>query len=185
MVLMMTAAFGATALAVETGTATREEKLQAREQKIEEAQAKVAENEAKLQEKMDTRGEFGKKVAELRLSILENRKDNLALTKDINTLRSSLVQALTALKDGGTKLPEETLTQLKALRDQVKSIAEQIKATKGDIKEIAQANRTNIHAKDYEAVSAAFAQIEEIQNTRNGLLLQMKDVLTQMNGLVS
>lgn len=182
--VLLTMSIGATALAAESG-ATREEKLLERQQKIEEAQAKVAARQAEIESKMSGFGEFRQQVEALRLVVLENRQENIALASENNQLRLSTAQALKALKDSGATLPAETVTQLKALNEQAKAIAEQLNATRGDIKDVAQANRENLRAKDYEAIAAAFAQIGEIQNTRYGLLLQMKDVLTELNALVA
>ncbi len=182
--VLLTMSIGVTALAAESG-ATREEKLLERQQKIEEAQAKVAARQAEIESKMSGFGEFRQQVEALRLVVLENRQENIALASENNQLRLSTAQALKSLKDSGVTLPAETVTQLKALNEQAKAIAEQLNATRGDIKDVAQANRENLRAKDYEAIAAAFAQIGEIQNMRYGLLLQMKDVLTELNALVA
>lgn len=182
--LLLILSVGVTALAAESG-ASREEKLQERQQKIDEAQAKVAARQAEIESKMSGFGEFRQQVEALRLIVLENREENLALASENNQLRLSTSQALKALKDSGVTLPAETVTELKTLNEQAKAIAEQLTATQGDIKDVAQANRENLRSKDFEAIAAAFAQIGEIQNTRYGLLLQMKDVLTEMNALVA
>jgi TolA-binding protein len=182
--LLLMVSVGVTALAAESGT-TREEKLQERQQRIDEAQAKVAAREAAIESKMGEFSEFRQQVEALRLVILDNREENIALVSENNQLRLATVQALKALKDSGAMLPEETVTELKTLNEQAKAVAEQLIATRGDIKDVAQANRGNYRAKDYEAMVAAFEQIGEIQNTRYGLLLQMKDILTEMNALVA
>lgn len=182
--LLLTLSVGVTALAAESGT-TREEKLQERQQKIDEAQAKVAAREAEIQSKMSGFSEFRQQVEALRLVVLDNREENIALASENNQLRLETVQALKALKDSGVTLPAETVTELKSLNEQAKAIAEQLIATRGDIKDVAQANRGNYREKDYEAMAAAFEQIGEIQNTRYGLLLQMKDILIEMNALAA
>lgn len=182
--LLLTLSVGVTALAAESGT-TREEKLQERQQKIDEAQAKVAAREAEIQSKMSGFSEFRQQVEALRLVVLDNREENIALASENNQLRLETVQALKALKDSGVTLPADTVTELKSLNEQAKAIAEQLAATRGDIKDVAQANRENLRAKDLEAIADAFAQIGEIQNTRYGLLLQMKDILSEMNTLAA
>lgn len=182
--LLLTLSVGVTALAAESGT-TREEKLQERQQKIDEAQAKVAAREAEIQSKMSGLSEFRQQVEALRLVVLDNREENIALASENNQLRLETVQVLKALKDSGVTLPAETVTELKSLNEQAKAIAEQLIATRGDIKDVAQANRGNYREKDYEAMAAAFEQIGEIQNTRYGLLLQMKDILIEMNALAA
>lgn len=182
--LLLMVSVGVTALAAQSGT-TREEKLQERQQRIDEAQAKVAAREAEIESKMSEFSEFRQQVEALRLVILDNREENIALASKTNRLRLETVQALKALKDSGAALPEETVTELKSLNEQAKAVVEQLIATRGDIKDVAQANRGNYRAKDYEAMVAAFEQIGEIQNTRYGLLLQMKDILTEMNALAA
>lgn len=48
-----------------------------------------------------------------------------------------------------------------------------------------EANRENYKAKDYDAIAAAFAEIEGIQANRNGLLQQMRSILQEMDALLA
>ncbi len=181
------AAFVAAALTLglcATALAASTTKLEDRQQVIAERQAAVESKKTEIERKLGEYKEFRQQLEELRLSVLANKDENLALAAEVNDLRLSIVQEIKSLKEDGATLPQETIDALKDKNGQAKSLAEELRATRGQIKAVMEANRENYKAKDYEAMAATFAEIEAIQSNRNGLLQQMKSILQDMDALL-
>ena len=159
-------------------------KLEDRQQAIAEWQVAVESRRTEIESKLGEYQEFRQQLEELRLSVLANKDENLALAAVVNDLRLSIVQQIKSLKESGATLPQETIDALKDKNGQVKTLAEELRATRGQIKAVMEVNRENYKAKDYDAMAAAFAEIEGIQANRNGLLQQMKSILQDMNALL-
>lgn len=167
-----------------TAFAASTTRLGQRQQTIAERQVAVEGRRAEIESKLGEYQEFRQQLEELRLEVLANKDENLALAADVNDLRLSIVQQIKTMKESGATLPQETIDALKEKNGQVKTLAEELRATRGQIKAVMEANHENYKAKDYDAMAAAFAETEGIQANRNGLLQQMKSILQDMDALL-
>ncbi len=179
LVAVLTVGLGATAFAASTA------RIAQRQQVIAERQAAVESKRAEIESKMGGYQEFRQQLEALRLEVLANKDENLALAAEVNDLRLSIVQQVEALKESVAALPQQDIDALKNKNGQVKGLAKELRATRGQIKSVMEANRENYKAKDYDAMVAAFSEMEAIQFNRNGLLQQMKAILQEMDAVLA
>lgn len=150
--------------------------------------AKSAEELQKRSEQLAKRldfFQFRKSLDGKRDSIRQNRTENRELAAENTQLRKDIVDTLLAIKENGGTLPAEIEAQLKAYNQEIKDIKEALKETKGDIREILTVNKQNIKDMNYEAVNAAFGQVEAIQQNRAVQLARINEILKSMKALLS
>ncbi len=149
-----------------------------------DVQKNLEEKRAAFEQKKADAGAFRDAVKEKRDAVKANRENNLALRLENKELRSSLAASLKEIKESGTVLDAEVAAKLEACNAEMKASVSALKDTKGDIKEITAENKTNLKARDYEAMEAAFAEIYDIQASRNAALVQINALLKEMIALL-
>lgn len=124
-------------------------------------------------------------VTALLAEVTANRAEILSIKSNNLALSSQLKTALAALKASGAEVPEETLTQLAALKDDLKAVREQLDATRGEIEALMDTFRQYRKAKDFENAAATLTQVISVQETRISLFTQIGSLTQQMLDLVS
>jgi hypothetical protein len=120
------------------------------------------------------------KVVELR----ENRLENKLIWSSNVELRTQIKLKLIEIKNNETVLEESIKTQLQTIRTDLKAKYTALKDTKGDIQALSSGIKALIEAKDWATLKTTYEAIIAIQLTRNGLLNEINDLLTQINSLL-
>lgn len=120
------------------------------------------------------------KVVELR----ENRLENKLIWASNVELRTQIKLKLIEIKNSETVLEESLKTQLQSLSTDLKAKYAALKDTKGDIQALSSGIKALIEAKDWATLKTTYEAIIAIQLTRNGLLNEINDLLTQINSLL-
>jgi hypothetical protein len=120
------------------------------------------------------------KVVELR----ENRLENKLIWASNVELRTQIKLKLIEIKNSETVLEESLKTQLQSLSTDLKAKYAALKDTKGDIQALSTGIKALIEAKDWATLKTTYEAIIYIQLTRNGLLNEINDLLTQINSLL-
>lgn len=124
-------------------------------------------------------------VSALLATVMTNRATLLTIKSQNITRAAQLKTLLKELKDSGATIPEDTLTQLTALKDQLKAAHEQLAATKGQLDGLMQSFRQYRQAKDFENAAAVLQQVITIQEARISLQTQIGGLTQQMLDLFS
>jgi len=120
------------------------------------------------------------KVVELR----ENRLENKLIWASNVELRTQIKLKLIDIKNNEIILDESIKTQLTTLTTDLKAKYTLLKDTKGDIQALSSGIKALIEAKDWATLKTTYESIIAIQLTRNGLLNEINDLLTQINSLL-
>lgn len=129
---------------------------------------------------LQQRAEAHEKAVELR----ENRLENKLIWAQNVQLRTQIKLKLMTIKENETVIEESIKTQLTTLSATLKTKFEALKDTKGDIKALTDGVKALIEAKDWTALKTTYESILAIQITRNTLLNDINDLLTQINDLL-
>jgi hypothetical protein len=120
------------------------------------------------------------KVVELR----ENRLENKLIWASNVELRTQIKLKLIDIKNNEIILDESIKTQLTTLTTVLKAKYTALKDTKGDIQALSSGIKALIETKDWATLKTTYEAIIAIQLTRNGLLHEINDLLTQVNNLL-
>ena len=184
MITMCTTAFAATS--TDTGNKIDQKiaELQGKQQKISDRKVAVEAKLGKLAAKQNL-SPFKQLVNENLTTVITNQESNLTALEQCNQIRLSIAQNLQSIKNSKQLLSDDTKTQLKSYNAQIKEIMSTMKDTKGQNKLLAKQNKTNIKNKDEAAIEDTFQQINSIQTARYDQIIEMNDILTQINTLLT
>ena len=185
-VLVLIGASGVFAVSASSNTA-KQDRTQAIAQGQQEINQKKADMAQKVQQFKTKHEEWQscKKALSDKISeLMSNKGLNQVLVSENKQLRLQLSKALEALKESETALSDETTATLKDYKAQIKALSDEMKATKGQIKDLLQQNKELIKNKDYVQMDLVYAQIAQIQLTRNDQLQSINNILVEMIELV-
>jgi len=184
MITMCTTAFAATT--TDTGNKIDQKiaELQGKQQKISDRKVAVEAKLGKLVAKQNL-SPFKQTINENLKTVITKQESSLSALEQFNQLRISIEQSLQSIKNSGQKLSDDTKAQLKSYNAQIKEIMSTMKDTKGQNKLLAKQNKTNIKNKDEAAIEDTFQQINSIQTARYDQIIEMNDILTQINTLLT
>jgi len=160
------------------------DELQGKQQKIIDKKTSKEAKLGKLAAKQNL-SPFKQLVNENLTTVITNQESNLTALEQCNQLRLSIAQNLQSIKNSKQLLSDDTKTQLKSYNAQIKEIMSTMKDTKGQNKLLAKQNKTNIKNKDEAAIEDTFQQINSIQTARYDQIIEMNDILTQINTLLT
>ena len=185
--VLMVSTLSVTAFAQETKAPKAKDRAGVLSAKLEEIQAKADEANQKREKfatKQEEWNEFRVSLNEKRTEMLNNKIKIISLKKDILNLRLEISNSLAALKESGTKLTDDQLASITALKTKTKEILDALKETRGDIKTLMDSNKENVKAQDFAAVDTVFAKVYEIQEFRITQLTNVKDYLLQISDML-
>ena len=160
------------------------DELQGKQQKIIDKKTSKEAKLGKLAAKQNL-SPFKQLVNENLTTVITNQESNLTALEQCNQIRLSIAQNLQSIKNSKQLLSDDTKTQLKSYNAQIKEIMSTMKNTKGENKLLAKQNKTNIKNKDEAAIEDTFQQINSIQTARYDQIIEMNDILTQINTLLT
>jgi uncharacterized protein (DUF342 family) len=123
---------------------------------------------------------FKAQIKPLRDTLKSNHGQNQSLREQNKALRSEIKNKLASLKSNETVLSADAKATIKSIRQELAAIRDSKATTKGEIKNILSANKTNIKNMDYAAVEAAFKQAYDVQKIRFDRLTQINNKLNEL-----
>ena len=185
-VIVLIGASGVFAVSASSNT-TKQDKTQAiaqGQQEINQKKADIAQKVQQFKTKQEEWQSCKKALSDKISELMSNKGLNQDLISENKQLRLQLSKALEELKESGTALSDETAATLKDYKEQIKAQSDEMKATKGKIKDLLQQNKELIKNKDYVQMDLVYAQIDQIQLTRNDQLQSINNILVEMIELV-
>lgn len=131
------------------------------------------------------RKEFKESLKPLKATLKANQEKNQKLRDSNKALLDEIKEKLAALKQSETKLTVDQKSTIKSLRQEIAALRNELQDTKGEIKSIFEANKTNVKDMDLKAVQAAYDKIYEIQKYRNERLTKINKNLASILSTVN